>query len=139
MELDITDFVTNAEPYEFSASVAERGPNAGPQTWANAVTEGASKPLLTTPDQIEEFRDYMGDFGAWDDAERAAWSDAECNALLIQLISGDMRESGMDSCDIEDFDWDQYQKDSEDGRISGRIYRADTDEHTGRIFYYIGS
>ena len=30
MEIDITEFFNSAEPYEFSASRAERGPNAGP-------------------------------------------------------------------------------------------------------------
>src|SRR5258707_437261 len=47
MEIDITDFVTNAETWDFSGSVATHGPNAGPNTWANAKRETASSPLLT--------------------------------------------------------------------------------------------
>ena len=135
MELDITEFVLNTEPFDFSASIAERGPNAGPDTWANAVREAKEKPLLTAPDQIDEFRDYAGTFGAWDDEIRAAWSDNECNALLIQLISGDMREAGMDDCFPDEFDWTAYQQRSEAGQISGNISKGDD----GRIWYYIGS
>ena len=139
MELDITEFVLNTEPFDFSASIAERGPNAGPDTWRNAVAEGERQPLLTTPDQFDEFREYMTGFGAWDDEAITAWSEAECNALLIQLISGDMREAGMDDCFPDEFDWEQYRKDSEAGRISGNIYKADVGESASRIFYYIGN
>ena len=139
MELDITEFVTNNDPYHYSASIAECGANAGPDTWRNAVDEAKEKPLLTARPDIEEFREYMKGFGAWDDEAIAAWSDDECNALLIQLISGDMREAGMDACDLEEFDWEQYQKDSEAGRISGNIYKADVGKSAGRIFYYVGN
>ena len=92
MEIDITNFFNNAEPFDFSASVAERGENAGRDTWNNAKREGAASPLLTTPEQLDALRSYVKGFGAWDDDEIAAWDDAECNALFIQLISGDMRE-----------------------------------------------
>ena len=39
MEIDITAFFENADPFEFSHSRAEGGANAGPQTWANAKEE----------------------------------------------------------------------------------------------------
>ena len=140
MEIDITEFVLNAEPFEFSASVAERGQNAGRETWRNAVQEGASNPLLVTEDQIQALRDHVRGFGAWSEEEIAAWSDAECNALFIQLISGDMRKSGMDDCFPDEFDWDKYQERVKDGQISGQIYRCDIPDHEsfGRIFYYLG-
>ena len=77
MEIDITRFVTEADPYEFSASIAERGDNAGPETWRNAVAEGESSPLLTTPEQLDALRAYMKGFGAWDDEEIAAWVKKE--------------------------------------------------------------
>ena len=72
MEIDITDFVMTNEPHFYSASIAESGPNAGPNTWRNAMNEAKEKPLLTTPDQIKEFREYVKGYGAWDDEARAA-------------------------------------------------------------------
>lgn len=127
MEIDITSFFENAEPFEFSASIAERGENAGPETWANAKREGADSPLLTTPKQIEALRRYVKNFGAWDAEEIAAWSEVECNALFIQIVSGDIREAGLNNGDP---DWAAYKKD-EDG--SHNLYRASD----GNIYFSI--
>ena len=141
MEIDITEFVTNEEPYEFSGSIAERGPNAGPQTWANASQEAQRKPLLTTEDQLDAMRQWVKESGGWDKAERDAMSPADLNAMFIQLISGDMREMGLNECDLEDFDWEEYQVRAEEGQISGNIFRCDIENHEsfGRFFYYLGS
>lgn len=130
MEIDITDFVNNADPFEFSASVAERGKNAGRETWANAKRDAAATPLLTTPEQLDALRDHARGFGAWDGEEIAAWSDDECSALFIQMISGDMREAGMD---LADFDWEEYEERANGGEISGRICRGGD-----RVYYYLG-
>lgn len=127
MEIDITRFVNDADPFEFSASLAERG---GHETWRNAVAEGESSPLLTTPEQLDALRAYMKGFGAWDDEEIAAWTDAECNAIFIQLISGDMREAG--NIDLDDFDWEAYEADDS---LSHTIFLGDD----GRIYYYLGN
>ena len=134
MEIDITLFVTEADPFEFSASRAERGDNAGRDTWNNAKRQGGEAPLLTTAEQLDAFRDYVRGFGAWEDDEINAWSETECNALFVQMISGDMREAGFDEVDLEDFDWPEYERRAEQGTISGRIYHGDND----RIYYYIG-
>lgn len=133
MEINITRFVTDADPFDFSASRAERGDNAGPDTWKNAVAEGSNDPLLTTTEQLDALREYVKGFGAWDDDEIAAWSDAECNALFIQLISGDMREAGMD-VELDEFDWEEYEQCARAGQISGNIYKGDD----GQIYYYLG-
>jgi hypothetical protein len=115
MEIDITDFFTSADPFEFSASIAERGQNAGPQTWTNAKEQAANAPLLQTKE------------------ETAAWSAVECNALFIQLVSGDMRESGLDD-DPDDDDWRDYEKGAEDGRFPGNIFRS-----SDRIYYSLSN
>jgi hypothetical protein len=133
MEINITSFFENADPFEFSASICERGKNAGPETWANAKEEGARSPLLTTPEQIQALRDHIKGFGAWDEEEIAAWTDVECNALFIQLISGNMRESGLD-VDPDEVDWDEYEKGANEGKYSGNIYRGTG----GQIYYYLG-
>lgn len=137
MELDITDFLLEADPFEFSASRAERGINAGPETWANAKREASTSPLVTEPGHLELVRDWFGEFGAWDDGERAAWSADDINALLIQFISGDIREaeSLCPSDDGTGVDWDEYQLLSEQGTVSGRMYKSDSDD---RIYFYVG-
>lgn len=134
MELDITSFFETADAFEFSASSAERGQNAGPETWANAKAEGASAPLLTTEEQLEALRDHMKGFGAWEPEEIASWDATECNALLIQMIRGDMREGNLDN-DPTDEDWRDYEKRAEAGECSGNIYRGDN----GCVYYYLGN
>lgn len=134
MEIDITSFFENADPFEFSHSRAEGGPNAGPETWQAALREGAETPLLTTPEQLDALRDHVRGYGAWEAAEIAAWSPAECNALFIQLISGHIRESGLDQATTEDSpEWTAYQEGAEEGRWGGSISRSDD----GRIWYYL--
>lgn len=132
MELDITEFFESCNHADFSASVAELGKDAGRITWQASLEEAKSTRLLKTPEQFAEFRLYMRDFGAWDEGEIAAWTEAECNALLIQLISGDIRGAGLDtSCP----DWAEYEEGVEAGRYSGCIYQGDD----GKVYYYVGS
>lgn len=135
MELDITDFFTTAEPFEFSASMAERGANAGPQTWANAKREASERPLLTTESELEAAKDFFAGFGAWDDDELTAMGAEGLNALLIQFISGDIREaeSVCPSDDDTGIDWDAYEALSAQGTVSGRMFRS-TD---GRIYFLV--
>ena len=120
MEIDITAFFENADPFEFSHSRAEGGANAGPQTWANAKEEAQRSPLLTTPEQLDALRSYVREFGAWSEEEIAAWGPIECNALFIQLISGDL--------DREEPDWDAYEADDS---LTHNIFKAGND----KIYY----
>lgn len=129
MELKITRLFKTINPKSYSASQAEIGPDAGAITWNNAID--AAPTLLKTADHLRDFRHYMKGFGAWSDAEIKAWSKRECNALLLQLISGDIREADLDTLAP---DWVKYQADSEAGQISGRLF-CGTD---GEVYYYIG-
>ena len=129
MEIKITSFFEKADAFEFSASVAERGENAGAETWNNAKMQGAFAPLLKTPEEIEALRRYVKDFGAWTEEEIAAWDEIECNALFIQLVSGDMREGELDNEPNND-DWRAYEQRAEEGNCSGNIYRSD-----GEVYY----
>ena len=135
MEINITQFIAEEDPYNFSGSVAEHGDNVAQITWSNAKRKGERSPLLTTPEQLDALRAHVKEFGAWDKDEIASWSDIECNALFIQLVSGDMREAGMDDVDLEDFDWEDYEQRAHAGQISGIIFRADD----GQIYYYLGT
>jgi hypothetical protein len=131
MEIDVTTFFNEAAPMDYSASVAEIGNDAARSTWQAACDDSEDYPFLDSDEKREEFRHYVKGFGAWSEDEIAAWSNQELNALLIQMISGDIREADLDT---ENPDWDKYQKDSEDGRISGRIFKGGN----SRIYYYVG-
>ena len=134
MDIDITRFVMESEPFNFSASIAEMGQDAGRITWNNAKESAKDSPLLESAEQLQALRDHMRGFGAWDEDEIAGWDADECNAIFIQLISGDMRESGMDGVPMDEFDWNQYEIDIQAGQIAGRIGLWDD----GRIGYYLG-
>ena len=131
MELNITKFFTEACPMDYSASIAEIGNDAARSTWQAANDDSDDFPMLDSDDKREEFRRYVKTFGAWDESEIRSWSDSELNALLIQMISGDIREANLDT---ENPDWTQYEKDSESGRVSGRIYKG----IDSQIYYYVG-
>lgn len=131
MELNISRFFAEAVPMDYSASVAEIGNDAARSTWQAACDDSEDYPMLDSEEKREEFRRYVKGFGAWSEDEIRAWSDRELNALLIQMIAGDIREG---SLDLENPDWEQYEKDSESGRISGRIFKS----VDSQIYYYIG-
>ena len=130
MEIDITSLLSE-DLFNFSHSAAEGGYNAARNTWNAALEDARTRrpPLLDTEEKLDAFRDWAGDFGAWDDDERNGWTPEECNALFLQFISGDVREAGADC--LDELDWDQYPEDAESGRIPGHLYRT----NEGRIFY----
>ena len=137
MEIDITHFVRTAETHNFSASRAELGDNAGKITWDNAVREAASTQLISETDR-DEFESWVRDFGAWSQDEIKAWSLDECNALLIQYLSGDLRElKSLCYSDSDEFgiDWNEAEKLSHAGTIGGRIFKSDD----SRVYFYMGS
>jgi hypothetical protein len=139
MEIDITDFITGTDTWEFSGSIATHGQDAARNTWSNAMREAGNNLLLTTDEQLQALRDHVEGMGFG--AEVQAYDTVQCNALFIQLIAGHMRECGMDEIDLDEFDWDAYQQQVEHGNISGNIYRGDVEGSPGygRIFYYLGS
>lgn len=141
MEIDITRYFTTTEHGDISASVAELGQNAAAITWNNAKREAEASPLLKTEEELQAFRDHAAGFGAWPREDIAAWDVTECNALLAQMISGDIREADMEGAAVDDEEaWEQYENMIEAGRCSGRFYRGDVPgtEGYGKVFYYLG-
>jgi hypothetical protein len=133
-EINVTRLVTENDLFEFSASRMERGNNAGAETWANAKAEAADNPILSD-EVLPDFRDYVRGFGAWDREEIEAWSSIECNALFVQMVSGDMREAEA-LCPGDGpggVDWNEYERLSHEGRVSGRVYASGD-----AVFYYVG-
>ncbi len=132
MEIDITTFFNTTAPMDYSASAAEIGNDAGRATWQAACDDSDDYMMLASDEKREEFRHYVKGFGAWSEDEIRAWSDQELNALFIQMVSGDMREANLD---CPEPDWEQYEKDSEAGRVRGNIFKGDD----SRIYYYVGN
>ena len=117
MEININQLVSE-DLFQFSHSAYEGGENAGQNTWNAAKEAGKDSPILQTPEQLQALRDYVKGFGAWEDEEIAAWDDAECNALFLQLVSGDVREAGWDSLDEAEWDDEGVLIDSHTGERS---------------------
>lgn len=134
MEVNITSFVTDADPFDYSRSVAEYGQDAGPSSWSNAMAHEPA--LLTSDSQLDEWRDYVRGFGAWDDTEIDAWSPQEVNALFVQYISGDIREAealvAPSIAEWSDDEWTAYQDLAERGTINGNLFT-----HDGGVWYFV--
>lgn len=133
MQINITRFFKESEPMKYSASVFEYGDNAGKITWGNANNAAKEWHMIDTDEKREALREHVKGFDAWSDYEIASWSDTELNALFIQLVSGDMREAGLDDDHFDDIDWSAYEKGARAGRYAGRIYKADD----GEIYYQL--
>ncbi len=133
MELNITRFFNEAYPADYSASVAEIGTEAGRYTWLAACQDSKHYMMLNSNDKRQAFRDYVKGFGAWDDEEIASWSNIELNALLLQMISGEIREFR----ELADSDWQQWQELAECGQVTGNLYSGSLSTD-GKVYYYVG-
>ncbi len=135
MEIDVTRLVTDLEPSDLSASVAERGKNAGPETWGNSVAAVTGAALMDD-DEREEAREFFKGFGAWEADEIAAWSAEDVDALVLQYAAGDLREvqSLCPGDGLGDVDWDEAEKLAHAGTVSGSVYASGD-----RLYVYIGN
>lgn len=132
MEINITNFFTQATPSTYSASQHELGENAGTITWNNAMAAVGEHLMLDTSAKVSALRDYARGLGAWDDLEIDEWSVQECNALLIQMISGDIRETP--DMTQDSWDWEAYARMAEEGTVASRLSKGVDDQ----IYYYLG-
>jgi hypothetical protein len=128
MEIDITDFFNGADPFEFAHSKMEGGAQAGHNTWRAAQTAAPTYNLLKSPEELEAFKRYLISAG-YSDPEPA---DDDLQALFIQWISGDIRESDLE-VDSSPEEWDWYEKRASNGEVPGNLFRTDD----GRIYYMV--
>jgi hypothetical protein len=135
-ELNITHLFADDSafvPSDCSNNRATLGDNAGALTWnASKETAAIMTPLLDSDEKKEQFRDWVKSSGGWTRDEINAWSDLELNALLLQWIAGDVREAFGDA-ELAEWDWKQYEKDSESGRVSSRLFKDDD----GNVYFSI--
>lgn len=137
MEIDITPYFQTAAPRDYSASVAEIGANAGPNTWRAACEDAPDYPFLDTDEKREAFREFVNSSGGWTRDEIAAWTDVELSALFLQWISGDVRELFPDSREVSALtaeDWSRAEESQQTGSAPANIYRGDS----GRVYFYAG-
>lgn len=134
MEINISSFFREAAHRDYSASVAELGPDAGKVTWNHAMEDSAPGEtlMLDTSAKVDALREHMRGFGAWDDDEIDNWTVQECNAMFLQAVSGDIRETP----DMEpgNWDWELYEQMANEGTVGGRMFLGDDQE----IYYYLG-
>jgi hypothetical protein len=129
MEIDITRFVKSEDPAFYSASKLELGENAGKITWGNAQKTPFR---FVNKKNREVFREWLLEFGAWDDEDLQEMDLKEFNALFIQIISGDLRECGITSRTTEE-EWDEIERLQQEGVYPSPLFR-----HKGRIYYGLG-
>ena len=133
MEIKITKLMSE-DCGQYSGSQFELGNEAARITWRNSLNDHADF-IELTDDQIEEARDWFGEFGAWDDDERAEWTRDEVCALVFQEIAARIREiEDIAMGDDGEIDWDEVERASEAGSISGMIYK-----HENEVYAYIGN
>ena len=116
MELNVTKFfkAESGHTNQFMDSIANSGlRNIGKVTWENARH---SDYTFVTDENLTEFVNYFAQYGAWDDLDE--WSINDINALFIQELSGVIAE--LEHCD----GWEDYQKQSEEGQVSGNLFKT---------------
>ena len=129
MEIVITNFFNSCNPSDYSASIMEKGSNAGKITWNNAVGDASIYDLLDTEEKRIAFRKHIAQFGAWDEKEINAWNDNELNALFMQCICAEIRESMYLDNPVDHINWEEYDNDENEGH---RIFKGMDNE-----IYYI--
>lgn len=136
MDLDITDFFNSECASDYSASVNEIGRNAAADTWQAAKEASEEWDWIKGDDEIRQaLRDHFKEYGAWSDDEIGAWSDSELNALLIQDISGNMRDyTGSFGANTENWNWEEYEIECQSGNCRGNLF-VGIDE---RVYFVIG-
>lgn len=132
MEINITGFFYTGQAHLYSASKVELGEDAGKITWVNALGYANEYRMLDTEDQLEAFRQFVKETGGWTQEEMSNWTNHELNALFVQFVAGDIREAGLDKPYP---DWEQYEIDAMEGRVSSRFFMSDNNQ----VFYDIRS
>lgn len=134
-EIDITHLFAGDSafvPFDLSNNAATLGDNAGKLTWKASLETSAKIPLLNSDERQDAFRDFVESSGGWPREDIDTWYDVELNALLLQWIAGDVREAFGDA-DFSEWDWADYEKRSERGQVSSRLFKSDD----GRVFFSI--
>ena len=132
MQIDITHFFTGGTPRHYFASASELGQFAGQITWGNAARDASTWQILADDAAREAFRAFVESSGGWSAEEIRAWGPDYLAALALQWVSGDIRESGLDTFQHPRA-WADYEARAESGACHSRIFR----DETGRVYWDI--
>ena len=145
MELNVTQIVTahldgNPPAHLCSGSMAELGNDAGRVTWENSGDLADRLPgFLETETELQEVRDHIKEYGAWDGEEIAAFTPRDLRAFIVQEVMAEIRHLESSDIDLEDFTEEEFQEATENE--GGRLYKGDVPESSGfgDWFFYVGS
>jgi hypothetical protein len=141
LELNITRYFEENDPYYMSGSVYNLGSDAAKFTWNNSLAASDGE-LLTSDEALQEVRDWLKSFGAWTDAEIFTYTTNELEALVLQEAASEINE--MMSFYEQDYDDEEILStleiielitNDEDYRdsLSGQLYVSDD-----KIYIMIG-
>lgn len=136
MEIDVTEIVQGMvmdTPRFISGSFQGTWPDPDTRAqdaWGAAQSFASKHPVLNSPHALAAMRAHLLGCGAWEGEEIANMTAIELTALLVQLIAGDMHESGLHAGSTEG-DWAKYEEDGVAGRVPWNLFRGDD----GRFYY----
>lgn len=87
-KVNLTKLFTEYDPYDVSNSIANLGPSAARITWNNAKACAESGELDCL--DLDNVRDHIAEYGAWDADEIEAMSDLDLRAFVAQEIAADI-------------------------------------------------
>jgi len=145
MELNVTKIVAahldeNPPAWLCSGSMAELGNDAGRVTWNNSGDLADRLPgFLETETELQEVRDNIKEYGAWDAEEIAAFTPRDLRAFIVQEVMAEIRHLENSDIDLEDFTEEEFREAAENE--GGRLFRGDVPESPGfgDWFFYVGS
>lgn len=116
----------DCDPYMCSGSQSELGESAGSITWRNCLAIAENADCWLNSDRSEAvagIREHASEYGAWDDAEIASWSELDCLAFMVQEIASDLRMCGSDEASdllacVRTYDRTDWEQESEYPRAS---------------------
>jgi len=132
MEINITDYFNSELHYDVSCSQATHGAFAGDGSFNLAKESSNEFNLLDTKEKRSAAIEFFDGFGAWGREEMENWEHNELNALLLQLISGDVNE--YQDLAADNWDWAEYEELSKEGVVNGNLFKGVDSE----IYYYVG-
>jgi hypothetical protein len=88
---------------------------------------------------LQEVRDHIKEYGAWDEEEIAAFTPRDLRAFIVQEVMAEIRHLESSGIDLEDFTEEEFREAAENE--GGRLFRGDVPESPGfgDWFFYVGS
>jgi hypothetical protein len=91
LELNITKYFEENDPYYMSGSVSKLGANAACITWENSLAASDGE-LLTSEESCQDTRDWIREFGAWSEDEINSYTKTELEAFILQSAASEIND-----------------------------------------------